>query len=60
MRIPAAALVVVITTACASELPTDVAPHVLAKHVGVTEITAFHADVKGPLTQWGGNRSPKD
>jgi hypothetical protein len=57
MRIPATAFVGVITTACASELPTDVAPHAFAKHVGITAITVFHADVKGPLTHWGGNRS---
>lgn len=57
MRISATAFVAVITTACASELPTDVASHTRAQLIGITAITAFHADVKGPLTHWGGDRS---
>lgn len=57
LRIPAAVFVAVIAAACASELPTDFAPPVLAADVGITEITTFHAEVKGPLAYWGGNRS---
>jgi hypothetical protein len=57
MRRPPIILVAVITTACTSELPTDLVSHALAKSVGITQTTAFHADVKGPLNHWGGNRA---
>lgn len=56
-RINATVLVLVLTAACESPLSTDVAAPVLTVGVGNATVTAFHAEVKGPITQFGSNRS---